>query len=239
MLLFELLFPPVCPLCGKFYRGTYHADDICPECRKKYPIIEQPYCRICGKPLEDPRGSLCHDCAVQPRSFDEGRALYPHEGAPKKAVYDLKFHNRRINGEIFGRELAEHFIEWLYKREVSLVLPVPLHKKRKRERGYNQAAVIARTLAGECRIPYREDLLRRAHATKRLKTLHKQERRTALAGAFEADFSDAPPSLTRSIVLVDDIFTTGATLGELASVCKSAGAEKVYFLTVTIGVGLS
>ena len=238
MLLFELLFPPVCPFCGKTYRGRIHTDDICPECRRKHPVINESYCSVCGKPLEDPHASRCHDCASQPRSFDQGRALYPHEGAPKAAVYDLKFHSRRVNAEIFGRELAAHFTDWLYEREVSLILPVPLHKRRQRQRGYNQAALLARTLSEECGIPCREDLLRRTRATRRLKTLHKRERSAAVRGAFEADFSCVTIPQTRSIVLIDDIFTTGATIEALANLCRRAGAERIDFLTVTIGTGI-
>lgn len=236
MLLAELLFPPVCPFCGKPYRGNHHTDDICPNCRRQYPIIDHSYCQVCGKPL-DVVGQRCHDCACEPRVFDQGRALWPHEDKPRQAVYDLKFHSRRVNGEILGRELASRFTDWLHRRDVNLILPVPLHKRRQRERGYNQAAVLARALSEESGIPYREDLLRRTHATKRLKTLHKNERRAVITGAFEADFSRVPAATVKSIVLIDDIFTTGATLDELAGVCKRAGAGKVYFLTVTIGTG--
>lgn len=237
MLLWELLFPPVCPFCGKLYRGRIHADDICPECRRHYPVIGEPYCTVCGKPLHNGE-QLCHDCASRHRSFDGGRALWAHEGAPRRAVYDLKFHDRRVNAEIFGRELAAHFSDWLHDRETSLILPVPLHKRRRRERGYNQAALIARTLSRETGIPCREDLLRRTKATKRMKVLDKRERSEELRGVFEADFSRVPEEMVQSIVLIDDIFTTGATMEELAVVCKCAGAKEVRFLTVTIGEGI-
>ena len=121
-----------------------------------------------------------------------------------------------------------------------MIVPVPLHPSRLRERGYNQAAVIAKALAAEFaedRILYREDVLIRETETKRLKTLSPMERRIALEDAFKADLSFVPSEMCENILVIDDIYTTGSTIDAAAKCLKHAGAKQVFFLTVTIGQG--
>ena len=121
-----------------------------------------------------------------------------------------------------------------------MIIPVPLHRRRLRERGYNQAAVIAKALAAEFtkdRTLYREDVLIRETETKRLKTLSPLERRIALENAFKADLSSVPSEMRENILVVDDIYTTGATMDEAARTLRSAGVERVFFLTLCVGRG--
>lgn len=122
-----------------------------------------------------------------------------------------------------------------------MIVPVPLHRGRLRERGYNQAAVIAKALAAEFvkdRTLYREDVLIRETETKRLKTLSPLERRIALENAFKADLSSVPSGMCENILVVDDIYTTGSTIDAAAKCLKRAGAKHVFFLAVTIGQGV-
>ena len=241
----DLLFPPVCPFCGRVY-----PDGICPRCRAHLPVVQGAFCLKCGQPLEDSSQEYCDDCAHVNHTFEQGRALYPHKDPMKKAVYELKYDHCRIYGEIFGRELAAHYAGWIRDRRITMIVPIPLHKKRLAERGYNQAAVIAKalwqTLAGACDdaqgcredVPeYREDVLLRTHKTTRLKNLDRKGRRTALGGAFTADLTHVSADKRRNILLIDDIYTTGSTVDEAAACLKRAGAHKIYFLTVTIGQG--
>ena len=261
----DLLFPPVCPFCERPWhrkataafsdliricRGVEPEQEksgsgICPQCRARLPVIKEPFCLKCGKPVTDEAQEYCYDCSRQHHVFDQGRALYPHTGVMKRAVYELKYGHRRVYGAVFGREMAQRYAGWIRSRGIGLIVPVPLYRKRLRERGYNQAAEIAAELAAQLNpdterdglpeILYREDVLWRTEQTKRLKTLRPEERKMALKGVFSADLSDVGPSLRKSILVIDDIYTTGSTIDEIARTLKRAGAEHVYFLTVTIG----
>ena len=260
-LLLDLLFPPVCPFCRRPWHrplrselkeladeikgiqrrkdsGTY-ISGICPACRSKVPVVHEPYCLKCGKPIEDEKAEYCYDCSHRTHAFDEGRALYPHAGAPKRAVYELKYGDRRVYGTVFGREMAHRYSSWMSRKRITMIVPVPLHRSRLRERGYNQAAVIAEALAAEFgdQALYREDVLIRETETKRLKTLSPMERRIALEDAFRADLSSVPSEMCESVLVVDDIYTTGSTIDATAKCLKRAGAKHVFFLAVTIGQG--
>ncbi len=256
-LILRLLYPPVCPFCGRPVRVSKdEPDGICHRCRSVIAPVREPYCLKCGKPVDGDDSEYCYDCSHRYHIFEQGRALYPHTGLAKQAVYDLKYAGKRVNGEIFGREMAVHFERWIRARNISLIVPVPLHKKRLAERGYNQAAVIAASLTrelsvlrggtrgrhyaggGRCLTPvFREDVLRRTAPTKRLKTMGPAGRRHALEGVFKADLSGIEPAVRENVLLVDDIFTTGSTADAAAGALKRAGAKNVYFLTVTIGRG--
>ena len=262
-LLLDLLFPPVCPFCRRPWHRSFRAElreltdeirgiqrrkdskapasGICPACRSKVPVVREPYCLKCGKPIEDETAEYCYDCSHRTHAFDEGRALYPHTGAAKRAVYELKYGDRRVYGVVFAREMARHFNGWMNRKNITMIVPVPLHRGRLRERGYNQAAVIAKALADEFagdRELYREDVLARETETKRLKTLSPLERRIALEDAFRADLSSVPPGMRENILVVDDIYTTGSTVDAAAKCLKRAGANHVFFLAVTIGQGV-
>lgn len=248
-LVLRLLYPPVCPFCGRPVRAPgSEPDGICPQCRSIVPVVSEPFCLKCGKPIDDDESEYCYDCGREHHAYEQGRALYPHTDPMKQAVYDLKYAGRRVNGEIFGRELAAHFSGWIRARNITLVVPVPLHRRRLAQRGYNQAAVIAealvRAMYGRSRgrdaypVPVLEtDVLKRARATRRLKTMDRTGRQHALEGVFEADLTAVAPALRKNVLLIDDIYTTGSTIDAAAKCLKRAGAEKIYFLTVTIGRG--
>ena len=188
----ELIYPSKCPFCGEIVSaGKKHSTEhngICKACREKLPYIGEVRCMCCGKPLTDPAEEYCYDCTRQKHLFVDGRSLWVHKDAVENAVYAMKYQNRRIYGQTFGKEMAEHFLSYLWERKITLIVPVPLHSRRKRNiRG---AFAVQKNVKGE------------------------------------------------NIVLIDDIYTTGSTLDEAARVLKKAGAENVYFLTVSIGQGI-
>lgn len=261
-LFLDLLFPPACPFCRRLWHKSFRAElkelidevrgvrrkqgsetsvsGICPACRSKVPSVTEPYCFKCGKPIEDETAEYCYDCSHRTHIFDEGRALYPHTGAAKRAVYELKYGDRRAYGAVFGREMAHRYNGWMSRKGITMIVPIPLHRSRLRERGYNQAAVIAKALAAEFsegRMLYHEDVLIRETETKRLKTLSPIERRIALEDAFMADLSSVSSEMCENVLVIDDIYTTGSTIDAAAKSLKRAGAKKVFFLTVTIGQG--
>ncbi len=129
--------------------------------------------------------------------------------------------------------MADQYGYYLREKKVELIVPVPLHRKKMRIRGYNQAALVAEVLGEITGISVDEDILVRVKNTKPLKQLNDKERRRSIRGAFSVRKS----VWAKTIVLIDDIYTTGSTLDEAARVLLKAGAEKVYFLTISIGQG--
>lgn len=224
----DLLYPIKCPFCG-----AVTGDGICSVCRKQITKISGTYCLKCGKPIRHTEEEYCYDCKKNKHVFCGGRALWVHKSPVSDAIYALKYQNRRIYGEIFGKELAKQYESYLKKRQISLIIPIPLHKRKLRKRGYNQAAIIAQRLGAETGIPVDDRILRRVRETLPQKNLNDKERRKNIRNAFEA----AGPVNAENIVLIDDIYTTGSTLDEAARTLRRAGAQNVWFLTISIGQG--
>lgn len=152
----------------------------------------------------------------------------------ENAVYAMKYQNRRIYGQTFGKEMAEHFLSYLWERKITLIVPVPLHSRRKRKRGFNQAEIVAKVLSENTGIAMDAGAVKRIKATSPQKELGDKGRKRNIRGAFAVQKNVKG----ENIVLIDDIYTTGSTLDEAARVLKKAGAENVYFLTVSIGQGI-
>lgn len=233
----DILYPVKCPFCGEIVsagpkKRTAH-NGICARCREKIVYIEEPRCKKCGKPIRSEEKEYCFDCAGKTHHFEEGRNLWIHKEPVNQAIYAFKYQNLRIYGKTFGTEMAEHYENYLRKKTVDLIVPIPLHRKRKRRRGYNQAQILAKELSVHTGIPMDESVLKRVRETKPQKELDDKGRRINIRGAFAVTH----PVTGRRIVLVDDIYTTGSTLDEAAKVLRRAGAEKVFFLTISIGQG--
>lgn len=189
----------------------------------------------CGKPMVDDTKEYCRDCKRRKYSFEQGRSLWVHVPPVSKAVYRFKFHNKRYYAEIFARELASEFGEWVRERKIEEILPVPLHSSRRRKRGYNQAELLAGGLSKELQIPMRTDVVFRVRRTRPQKQLDERGREQNLQGAFGVSRHWKAPA---SVLVVDDIYTSGSTIHKISGLLKKAGAQKVYFLTISIGQGL-
>ena len=189
----------------------------------------------CGKPVEKEEQEFCADCSRHEAAFEQGRSLWIHKEPVSSAIYRLKYKNKRYYGEIFAEELVNRFSRQIRIWGIQEIVPVPLHKKRMKKRGYNQAAVIADVVAGKMNIPVKNDAVRRVVNTKPMKELDDTERIKNLKNAFCIAKGYIPK---QRILIIDDIFTTGNTIHRVAETLKNAGAEKVYFLTISIGQGL-
>lgn len=227
--LLELLYPNVCPFCGKI-----SIEGICKQCIGKIQYVQEPLCKKCGKPIKDEQEEYCLDCKEKKRSFDQGKALWIHRTPVKQAIYKYKYHNRRIYSRIFAEELYRVYQDKLLRWDVQAIIPIPLHKKRKKMRGFNQTEEIAKKLEEKTGIPMLPDLLVRVKATVPQKKLESQKRNENISNAFRIRRGREIP---RRILLIDDIYTTGSTINEAAKILKLAGAEHVYFLTISIGQG--
>lgn len=228
----DLLYPPGCPFCQE--KQWHH--EICLSCRQEVPVIESPFCLCCGTSLNSQANSreqaYCQDCSRRKFAFDNGRSLWIHQGRVMSALYLYKYKNCRMYGKIFAREWADKLKQQLMFWDVEVIIPVPIHPKRKRKRGFNQADILATELSNCTGIPYQAHVMHRIRDTKPQKGLSARGRLRNLDGAFGLSRKWQPCS---RVLLVDDIYTTGSTLHYMAKLLKKAGVQKVFFLTVSIG----
>lgn len=238
----EALFPRTCLMCNTLL--NYGGDNIlCQSCHDLYPFISNPHCKKCGKPIENKDRVYCYDCYRDDHHFDMGRALWSYEGAVKDAIHDLKYHNKPYKARALSKALATFYndvFRYDIDYPIDLIIPVPLHKKRESERGYNQSTLMVKLLSKSLNIPYSDHIIKRTVNTKPLKQLTNKERCLHIVNAFT--YSKSPSScgiINKSILLIDDIYTTGTTVDEISRILKRNGAANVYVLCVSIGSGYS
>lgn len=226
----NLIYPEKCPFCGRI--TARKTGGICQDCRERLPYIKEPRCMKCGKPLSDESEEYCYDCKKGNHYFETGRSLWVHKMPVSKAIYGFKYHDLRCYGKIFGTEMVKELGAFLRDTKAQVIVPIPLHRRRYLDRGYNQAMVLAKVIGRRTGIPVEEILIRKKH-TNPQKVLNDVERRKNIKGAFAVK----TPISYENVLLIDDIYTTGSTLDEAAKVLKNAGVQRVYFLTISIGQG--
>ena len=224
-----MLYPQTCYFCGKISRTP-----ICSGCRGKIEYIGEPRCKKCGKPIRYEEQEFCSDCQAQLFHYEQGRSLWLHKGPVRWSIYQFKYRNRRIYGQFYAQELYRIYGEKLKEWEIDTIIPIPLHGKRKRKRGYNQAEIVAKHLGELSKIPVETKSLVRVRHTKPQKELNHKERKKTLKEAFQVTKHWKNRG---NILLVDDIYTTGNTIDSAATVLKKKGAKKVWFFTISIGQG--
>jgi competence protein ComFC len=224
----SLLYPPVCALCaGNTRAGEY----LCGRCETKAVRIVAPFCRQCSEPFEGAITTTftCANCAHRAIYFDAAVAAYRGRGVVRQVIHDFKY-ARQIH-------LRHPVARWLYAaldderlrgRKFDTIVPVPLHPTRQRERGFNQASLLAELLSVRTSIPCKS-LLRRIRYTTTQTALDRAERMENLHNAFRLRKKADVRGLR--VLLVDDVLTTGSTLSECARVLKRAGAMSVHAAT--------
>lgn len=216
----DWIYPPVCAGCGEpGYR-------LCLNCQSKIQFINGNQCMICGESIRA-RKLLCVNCRNDPPSFTAMRSLAKYDGIIRDCLHALKYENNQSLGEMFAGWLADlvNHEAW----SIDLVMPVPLSPQRIAERGYNQSALIAKPLAVRLNIPYHPFGIKRTRDTSTQVGLSAEARHRNVAGAFKA----IPEIVSeKSVLLVDDVMTTGSTIDACVRALKNAGTNKVYCLTV-------
>jgi ComF family protein len=211
----HVLLPPRCLLCTE---PGVDGLDLCAGCRDALPWNRSP-CARCGLPLPL-AAPLCGRCLRLPPAFAATVAPWVYAFPLDRLLPRLKFHGDLAAGALVAGRLVDALRS--APRPQALV-PVPLHRDRLRERGYDQALELARPLARGLHLPLRADLLRRTRATSAQSALAAVARRRNVRGAFAVDAGELPAH----VALVDDVMTTGATLGECARVLRAAGVARV------------
>jgi len=228
MLFLDLLFPRRCPFCDEPLKPGKEL--VCPPCRTRISYLTEPTCLKCGKKVKD-TVEFCEDCSGRSHHYDRGIALYEYQGL-EGAIYRFKYKNRREYAEFFGKEISEKLGVEILRFKPDCLVPVPIHRKRLRSRGYNQAEELARIISGQLKIPYDSKLIKRVQATAPLKNLKLKERQNNLKKAFKINRNDV--KLDR-IIIIDDIYTTGSTIDAMAKEFRQIGVNKIYFVALSIG----
>ena len=216
----DLLYPPCCGGCGRA------GSRWCVDCQATASLIRPPYCRVCGQLLDQP--GVCRICLTNRPAFSALRSWAVHAGPVRNALIKLKYQRDMSLGDLLARQLIQILdkTDW----QVDLVIPVPLGVARLRERGYNQASLIARPLALGSGIPYSSRVLMRTRETRSQVGLSIEERRENVHAAFVALWTEV---VGQSILVVDDVATSGATLDACAEAILTAGGKTVFGLTVS------
>lgn len=207
---------------------------ICEPCRLRLHPVTEPLCKKCGKPLSAAETEYCPDCGRKKHLYTRGRAALEYDSLMRESIGRFKYSNRREYANFYVRELLDICGPAVRSWNVDLLIPIPLHKSRRRKRGFNQAELIAKGLGRELGIPVSSNCLLRTRKTSPQKELNDQERKNNLKNAFQVVDYDVK---FKKILLIDDIYTTGSTIDAAASVLLESGAEKVYFLSISIGRG--
>jgi ComF family protein len=243
--LVSVLFPAECRLCERLLTRARRVP-ICDECLGSFTAMPKRVCEICGSPPEisfsaspkqpeipsasDTDGVVCAACRVRTYGFDRARSYAAYDAALVRAILMLKFERIEPLGVWFAERLVEVVKREAQTMAADVVVPVPLHRERQRERGDNQADLIAKPLARRLGLPYRAVLLLRTRPRPDKHLLGPSERWESVRGAFATRPGSQVDNLC--VLLVDDVMTTGAILDACAQALRGAGAKAVIGLTV-------
>ena len=224
----SLLYPPLCTICGRSIRaGEY----LCDQCETKAVRIVAPFCEKCSEPFDGAITGVftCANCAHRTIYFDAAVAAYRGRGIVREVIHEFKYGRRIHLRHLVARWLRSALDdERLLGRCFDVIIPVPLHPTRQRERGFNQATLLAELLSAQTSIRCKP-LLERTRYTTTQTALDRSERMENLHNAFRLRKNADVRGLR--VLLVDDVLTTGSTLNECARVLKRAGAFSVHAAT--------
>jgi len=214
----DLVFPPRCVSCREF--GAF----LCKGCLAGVPQANPPRCLVCWMP--EAAGRSCDDCRRGRPAFKGARSVLVYEAAAREAVQALKYNGVSALAPVMADTMAHTLTEWA--PPVEMIVPVPLAGHRRRMRGYNQSALLAREVSHITGLPLEQSALaRRRSGTPQVSQPDRESRRRNVASAF----APGPRRVTGGVLLIDDVMTTGATLDACARVLISRGAGPVFALT--------
>jgi len=222
----EFFLPRLCLFCGAAV-GEKARMAVCPECEGKIQWAASPRCLCCGKVFASREGEdrMCGSCQQEPPPFRQARAAAVYDGPPAEAIKRLKFNRQLAYLPVMQEWLKP--LALVMAEQADLIMPVPLHPRRLKSRGFNQALLLAQGLTA---LPLARDTLIRVRHTRPQVELSPKERRENVKGAFAVSRPERVKG--KRVLLVDDLFTTGATARECARALQKAGAVQVDILTV-------
>lgn len=221
----DFIFPPFCPICGNELKKNERL--ICEDCYSQIKTIESYFCRKCGAPLKKDR-KTCDYCKGKMFYFSKVRALGIFSSPLSEMIHLLKYDRKTLIAERLGFLLGNLFISYSELSDTDVIIPVPLHRTRMRERGYNQSLLLAKKVSLISGKELCDKVVARTKATKSQTAMAHEKRRENLKNAFSV--VEPQKIKNRSVVVVDDVMTSGTTLDEIAKSLLESGADSVYGL---------
>lgn len=230
----DLIMPPICLSCQTRLDGL---DALCPSCWSGISFIRPPICDCLGLPMPFDTGGRMVSAAASatPPAYDRARAVASFDGLMRDLVHDLKFRDRHDLRHLLGRWLSETGQDILVGAD--MIVPVPLGRLRLLQRGFNQSAILAQDVARTAGLPFEPLILTRTRKTRPQVGLTRLERLKNVSGAFVVPEVRRQAVAGRNVVLIDDVITTGATVGACARALKRAGAARVDVLALALVTG--
>jgi ComF family protein len=235
--LFQFFLPPQCHCCEKCLEEGQQG--ICPDCLSEIHWIEPPFCSVCGTPFvsKEVEDHPCGSCLTKKKYFTMARALGYYEGPLREAIHRWKYQGKTHVNSLFGEWMVEGLHRYWDSTFFDLLIPVPLHPKRLKERGFNQSLLLVKELSRKTGIPYRKQILKKSRPTIPQVNLNGKEREKGVKGSFQ--IMDGEEVEGKSILMVDDVYTTGATVNECSKVLLTGGAKRVDVFTLAHAVKTS
>ncbi len=223
-----------CVICD-IRRDDILSHGVCPSCQDRLPFIEPPVCPKCGKMMlaDD---TLCSDCQQITHFFYKGISIFEYSTEVKRLIHRYKYGGERFLSIPMIHWMSEGLIK--YQWDFDLIVPVPLHPTRQRERGFNQASLLARGLSQNTGVPLADRSLVRIKNTPHQARLSREIRHQNLIGAFKIRDKSSTIFQGKTVLLVDDVYTTGNTVDQCTRVLLEGGAEKVYVITLASGANI-
>lgn len=231
----DLIYPPKCLFCQDVLSLPRKEKWVCEKCVMEVSFLEEPVCKKCGRGLAKESGmNLCRNCQEFSFAFDHGHVVFDYD-LVKKAISHFKFKGVKRDGIGIAR-LMEAFMKQRFSEEYEkydLLIPVPIHNRKKAKRGFNQTEIIAEELSRLTQKPWNKELLIRVKNTKPQYSLTPGQRAQNIKNAFQV--TEEKEIEEKSILLIEDILTTGVTLHECAKVLYTYGAKEVGFFSFSAG----
>ena len=232
------IYPPTCAGCEQPLHSD-RSESFCPDCLGTLELISEPYCPVCGFPYatEIPNSHLCGDCLAGIHYFDRARSTGSYRGSLREILHRFKYGGRTSLARPLAQMLIAPGKHLAQLHNVDRIIPVPLHPKRLRQRGFNQASLLARRLGAALKISVDYASLKRSRWTEPQTGLTRRQRAANVRGAFCLETGEQVRG--KGILLVDDVLTTGETVNQCVRALKrDGGAREVVVLTVARTVAM-
>ncbi len=228
--LLDFFFPCRCLICKEEINSTENSF-ICDSCLKTFTELGKPLCYRCGRQFKSGRGGnhLCSECIKKNPPFDRARSVWLYEGVLRESIQNFKYYNLRFFAKPFGRLLSDAGQNLLGGKNYNFIMPVPLQVKRLRDRGYNQSLLVSKEIGRLWGVEVCFEALTRHKETAPQTKLPLKNRHKNVKGAFSYEGISLKG---KNVLIVDDVFTTGATVRECAKVLKKNRARVVDVLTI-------
>ncbi len=235
--LIDLIYPRRCPVCGDI--ASPRGNLACPPCKTKLKFVVEPKCKKCGKHMEFDEQESCFDCVKKQHQYSYGVSLWEYDSTMKKSISDFKYSSRKEYADFYVEEFVKYYGKEILIVSPDVMIPVPIHKSKLIDRGYNQAEILCQGISSKLGITTLPNLLRRDKKTLPQKELNDKERFKNLKQAFsfnEKALIKHGHSISK-VLIVDDIYTTGSTIEACTRILLDNGINEVYFASICIGKG--